>query len=56
MSEIDNEDTVEKIIHQAFHTVADKYGIDVDTIASIIKDYNEIVSSQLEGKGIISEN
>ena len=56
MSEVDNEDPIEKIIHQAFHTVAGKYGIAVDTIASIIEDYDKIVSSQLEGKGIISEN
>ncbi len=56
MSDMDNEDPIEKIIHQTFHTVADKYGIAVDTIASIIKDYDEIVSSQLENKGIISEN
>lgn len=56
MSEADKEDQLEKIIHQAFHDLADKHGIDVDTIAKIILDYDEIVSSQLKERIIVSEN
>ncbi len=31
---------LERIIHQAFHDVADKYNVDVDLVAKIIAEEN----------------
>ena len=56
MRDIDNEDALEELIHQAFHTIADELDMDVDLVANIIERYNEIVSTQIERKVIISEN
>ena len=56
MREANNTNELEKIVHQAFHDLADKYSIDVDTIAEIISDYDKIVSPQLEAKIIIPKN
>ena len=56
MSEVNNTNKLEKIVHQAFHDLADKYDINVDTIAKIINDYDRIVSPQLEAKIIIPKN
>lgn len=56
MSEVDNTNELEKIVHQAFHDLANKYNIDVDTIAEIITDYDKIVSPQLEAKIIVPKN
>ncbi len=56
MSKVDNKDPVEKLIHQAFHDIADKYKIDVDLVAEIVSEYDEIMSKALEGKAIIHEN
>lgn len=51
-----SENAIEKIVHQAFHDLASKYKIDVDIIANIIEDYNNMVSPQLKEKLIISNN
>ena len=56
MSKVNNTDPVERLVHQAFHDIADKYGIDVDLVAEIIKEYDQIMSDNLEGKVIIAEN
>jgi len=56
MSKVNNLDPMERLIHQAFHDVADKHGIDVDLVAEIIAEYNEIMSENLEGEIIITEN
>jgi len=45
-----------KIIHDAFHEIADKYDMDVDTIADIIVDYTSIVDTQLEAEHLIFLN
>ena len=42
--------SVEDIIHGAFHKIADKYGLDVDLIAQIIWDYDQMVSPHLDVK------
>ena len=42
--------SVEDIIHGAFHKIADKYDLDVDVVAQIIWDYDQMVSPQLEIK------
>jgi len=41
---------IEDIIHQAFHEIAVRYGIDVDLIAQIIWDYDQMVSPHLDVK------
>lgn len=56
MSKVDNTDPMEQLVHQAFHDIADKHGIDVDLVAEIISEYDEIMSKELEGKAIITEN
>ena len=56
MSKVKDLDPLEHLIHQAFHDIADKYGIDVDLVAEIIKEYDQIMSENLEGKAIITEN
>ena len=56
MSEVDNKDPLERIIHQAFHDIADKYEIDVDLVAHIISEYDDIMSKQLKNKIVIQEN
>ena len=47
---------IEKLVHQAFHDLADKYDMDVDLVAEIISDYCEIMGNQLEARIIVSEN
>jgi hypothetical protein len=39
MSEVNNKDPIERIIHQEFHDLADKHEIDVDTISEVISDW-----------------
>ena len=56
LSKVNNLDPVERIIHQAFHDIADKYGIDVDLVGEIIKEYDQIMSENLEGKIVITDN
>ena len=56
MSEVNNLCSVERLIHQAFHDLADKYEIDVDTIAEIIEEFNDIMSKHLERKIIVNAN
>lgn len=56
MSKVNNTDPLERLIHQAFHDIADKHGIDADLVAEIIKEYDQIMSDSLEGKVIITEN
>lgn len=56
MSKVNNTDPMERLVHQTFHDIADKYDIDVDLVAEIIKEYDQIMSENLEGKAIITEN
>ena len=56
MSKVDNTDPMECLVHQAFHDIADKHEIDVGLVAEIITEYDEIMSRNLEGKAIITEN
>lgn len=56
MSTVNDLDPLERLIHQAFHDIADKHGIDVDLVAEVIKEYDEIMGENLEGKAIITEN
>ena len=56
MSEVNNTDPMERIVHQAFHDIADKYEIDVDLVAKIISEYDDIMSKQLKNKVVIQEN
>ena len=56
MSKVNNSDPMERLIHQTFHNIAEKYGIDVDLVAEIITEYDEIMGRNLEGKAIITEN
>ena len=56
MNEVDNKDPMERLIHQAFHDIADKHRIDVDLVAEVISEYDEIMSAALKGKAIIHEN
>lgn len=49
-------ETLEGCIHKAFHDIADKYGLDVDVVAEIIKDYDNFMSFHLERKIVIEEN
>lgn len=56
LSEIRNTDPLERIVRQAFHDLADKYDVDVDIVASIIVEYDEIMMRQLEKKIVVSEN
>lgn len=56
MSKIDNIDPMERIVHQAFHNIADKHGIDVDLVAEIISEFDDIMGKSLESKIVIEEN
>ena len=56
MGKVDNSDPMERLVHQAFHDIAEKHGIDVDLVADIIAEYDQIMSENLEGKAIITEN
>lgn len=57
MSEMEGyPETLEGCIHAAFHYVADKYGLDVDVVASIIEDYDDFMSPHIDGKIRIEEN
>ena len=56
MSKVNNTDPMERLIHQAFHDIADKYDIDVDLVAEIISEYDKIMSAELEGKCVVTEN
>ena len=47
---------IERLVHQTFHDLADKYDMDVDLIGEIISDYCEIMGNQLEARIIVSEN
>ena len=48
--------SLEEIIHQAFHAIADKYGVDVDLVAEIIAEYDDIMSKQVQANIIVEEN
>lgn len=57
MGEIPDDSTpLERIIHQAFHDIANKYDIDVDLVAKIIREYDELVNKQIEANITISAN
>ena len=56
MSEVNNKDPIERLIHQAFHDIADKHKIDVGLVAEIIEDYDNMMSKALEGKIVLNEN
>jgi len=56
MSEVIKTKQIEKLVHQTFHDLADKYDMDVDLISEIIGDYYEAIDNQLEGRIIVSEN
>ena len=56
MSSVGNTDPMERLIHQAFHDIAGKHNIEVDLVAEVIAEYDEIMSRNLEGKAVISEN
>ena len=56
MSEVNGTKLIERLVHQAFHDLANKYDMDVDLIAEIISDYSEIMDNQLEAQIIVSEN
>ena len=47
MSEVNNDDPLEKFIHQTLHDLADKYGVDVDTVAQIVSDYRDAIEANL---------
>ena len=47
---------IERIVHQAFHDISDKFDIDVDLVAEIVSEYNEIMSQKIEKKVIVSPN
>jgi len=49
-------ETLEGCIHQTFHVIAEKHKIDVDLIAEIISEYDEIMSTHLDRKIVIEEN
>ena len=46
MSKVNNTNPLERLIHQTFHDLADKYKLDVDLIAEIIKDFEYIVDPE----------
>ena len=56
MSKVNNTDPMERLVHRAFHDIADKHNMDVDLVAEIITEYDQIMSKELEGKVIITEN
>lgn len=56
MSKVINQDQLERLIHQTFHDLADKYDLDVDLIAEIITDYCEALEDELEARIMVSEN
>ncbi len=55
MSKVNNKDPLERIIHQAFHDIANKNKIDVDLVVEIITKYDEIMSKAREEKVVITE-
>ena len=56
MSKAINTKQLERLVHQSFHDLADKYGMDVDLIAEIISDYSVLMDNRLEARIIVSEN
>lgn len=48
MSEVVNKKPLEKLIHQSFHDLADKYGVDVDKVAEIVESFLAIMGDRLE--------
>ena len=38
---------LERIIHQAFHDISEKYDLDVDLVAEIIAEYDDMMSRQI---------
>ena len=56
MSKVNEAKQIERLVHQAFHDLADKYDMDVDLIAEIISDYSAMMDKQLEARIIVSEN
>lgn len=56
MSEVNNADPMERIIHQAFHDIADKYDIDVDLVAEIIEEYDNEMSKHIGHRAILHMN
>lgn len=56
MSKVNNLCPMERLIHQAFHDLAGKYEIDVDTVAEIIEEFNDIMSKYLERRIIVHAN
>ena len=56
MSKVITTKQLERLVHQSFHDLADKYGMDVDLIAEIISDYSAMMDNRLEARIIVSEN
>ena len=56
MKEVTNIKQLELLVHQTFHEVAYKYGIDPDLVGEIIADYSKLMERQLERRIIVSEN
>ena len=48
MRKVNNIEPMERLIHQTFHDIAEKYEVDVDTVAEIIQEYDDIMSKHLE--------
>ena len=40
--------TLEQVIQEAYHVLAERYGVGVATIALIIRDYDSMISSQID--------
>lgn len=56
MKEVTNIKQLEKIVHETFHEVADKYDIDVDLVGQIIEYYSKLMERQIVARIIVSEN
>ena len=56
MSKVITTKQIERLVHQAFHDLADKYDLDVDLIAEIISSYSMMMDNRLEARIIVSEN
>ncbi len=57
MSKIPAEATpLERITHQAFHDIANKFGVDVDLVAEIIEEYTDTMSRKVQANSYFTEN
>ena len=50
------ENLLEEIIHKAFHDIASKFNVDVDLVAQIINEFDEIMSKKLDKRFLISKS